>query len=926
MPGEMEIIEDPHSGKNGSHQKSVGGSRKLLQLFRLKSLRWRSKTEEISEKEKKQSPDERRDQLDRDMKNNWEQLPATLRRRKENLSQAVLDQFTEDVAAAENEIQPDLNANSDKQDKMMQKVSDDSSHQSSLEDIKLSTEKYSGEPLFSGQDLASVDSLRISSSSSQIIVRPQIHRERSDSSLECVEHIAEDLSVGPSNNVHLIPPSNLEAGVESEIEVEGEVKIQTDRSVEENGSNAETRRAAQIEPQLKEKSATQLELLNTTEDSELLTAFLSKEFVLEKSSEERNVAERCLALEEKDRASPLSKIDNCTDLNEQPSDNCDRNKIDLSQSKKISDTFDLKESKKYDSENNTEFKTSFLPNESYLYNSSHKDKNISVHCDTSTSSTDLKLSATKEFNQEASKINAPLSYEEEEVMSLLSRAVSEDSLLIPSSSSSTSASSVSSSMDEGNHDSGTDINSPSPSTSSCSIETTSRVVIDTTSHYKNPRNSLQSVENLDKSSEANPDETMQTLVTASQDIGGSTDSGMEKSLGCQSTGSPSLSPISKNDGKSSKISKHGEKTQPKSTTNNASVAKILSSSSSNCCFSSLSDEPSLYEVVIPRAEYHKPSHIALKTAEYPAPRGKFLHDFHHDMLGYSLLAEGKLAYDYISKTQNESAKSTTKVESLRRDEEDVMSYYDAVVQESHTSNPKMCDDNIDAFGNCPVHLKSKKAVMDGKEYEHVAKGLYINDYIHAEIKNQKSVSNGRSENRHVDTENAFTKPYAAMEFANFTDLSKEKIFTNGAVDCKDKMWLPDTFGSKWKRPFGLETLNKKPLAMATIMEEREGEADTNGSTANTSDSEKLTVREILRRFEELGGRVQLPTDITQVEGENDAEKSATLREIQETLRCLEEKVRHYETKAATTQTQAADETDSDEKVEHTCIPILHYYI
>ena len=51
MPGEMEIIEAPHSGKNGSNQKFVGGSRKLLQLFRLKPLRWRSKQTGV-EKEK----------------------------------------------------------------------------------------------------------------------------------------------------------------------------------------------------------------------------------------------------------------------------------------------------------------------------------------------------------------------------------------------------------------------------------------------------------------------------------------------------------------------------------------------------------------------------------------------------------------------------------------------------------------------------------------------------------------------------------------------------------------------------------------------------------------------------------------------------------------------------------------------------------
>jgi uncharacterized protein YlxW (UPF0749 family) len=70
--------------------------------------------------------------------------------------------------------------------------------------------------------------------------------------------------------------------------------------------------------------------------------------------------------------------------------------------------------------------------------------------------------------------------------------------------------------------------------------------------------------------------------------------------------------------------------------------------------------------------------------------------------------------------------------------------------------------------------------------------------------------------------------------------------------------------------------------------------------------------------------VQLPTDITQVEGDSDVDKSATLRDIQETLRCLEEKVRHYETKAITTQTQESDENDAGEKVEQKHDPILDY--
>jgi hypothetical protein len=890
MPGEMDIIEDPHSGKNGGHQKSVGGSRKLLQLFRLKSLRWRSKTDDDGEKEKKQSPDERRDQLDRDMKNNWEQLPATLRRRKEKLSQAVLDQFTEDVAPVEDEIQPDLHTVSNKQDNILQNVSDESSHQSSLEDIQLSADKYSEKSLFSEQDSPSVESQKTSSTSSQIIVRPQIHRECSDSSLECLENMTEGISVEPNNNIYLSATDNLEAGVKTEIEIKAEVKKQKEGSEEQIGSNTETHKFAQIDTQLEEKSGSQPEVVSVNYD-------------------ERNVVVSCFSLEGKDGVSPLSKSDNCTDLNVQSSNSYDENKTDLSQSGKISETSDLTCSKKYDSENKTELQTMLLPNESYLYNSNYKDQNISGDCELSTSSTDIKLSERKGFDQEASRINTTLSYEEEQVMSLLSQAVSEDSLLIPSSPSSTSASSVSSSTDERNHDSGTDINSPSPSTSSCSTETTCKVVTDTTSHYKNPKLSLRPIEIIDKSSEANPNEAIHTLVTSSQDIGGSTDSGIEKSLHCQSrVGSPPSSPISKNNVKS-KFFKHNEN------------SKFLPSSNSSCCFSSLSDEPSLYEVVIPRAEYHKSSHIALKTVEYQTPRDKSLHEVHHDMTAFSSRNEDKLLCDYKSKTQNQSAKSVTKLESLGRDEENVMSYYDAVVQEGHTSNLKLCDDNTDTFGNCPLHQKSKKPVIEGKEYEYVAKGLYINDCIDADIRNQKSACNERNENGHMGKGNAFTKPYAAMEFAksagNCIDLSKENSFTESAIDSKDKMCPPDAFGSKWKRQLGLETLNKKPLTMATIMEERESEADNNANTANTSDSEKLTVREILRRFEELGGRVQLPTDITQAEVDNDAENSATLREIQETLRCLEEKVRHYETKAATTQTQDADEAGSGEKVEHT---------
>jgi len=929
----MEIIEaPPHSGKNGSNQKFVGGSRKLLQLFRLKPLRWRSKQTGV-EKEKEQSPDERRDKLDRDMKNNWEQLPATLRRRKEKLSQAVLDQFTEDIAPAEDDIQLDLGTDLQEQNRVIQKVSDDSIHASPVEDGQLAGDKESGEPVDPELDLASAESLNVSSSSSQIIVRPEIHRECSDSSLEYVENTTDALDIEIGDNGHIVPPSKEETGVEGETEVEAQtvINIQTDSRDKVSEHNTETSIPTHTEAEFKDKSVTQPASENRTQENELLTATCSKETVTQNSFHSTIMVDRFLTPGEKDEVSLSNKNGKCVDQNEILDDNSDKNKTDLSHSEMISETSDDMKSDRCDSDD-TELKSKtgsklFLPNESYLYSSGHKDKNMSVHCDISTSLTNSKLPATKEFNQESPRASTSLSHEEQQVMALLSRAVSEDSLLIPSSPSSTSASSVTSSVDEKNRDSGTDINSPSPSTLSSSVESVSttayREVTDTALHYKNPKNLSKSVEKLNEDKKVDGEAVMITSLPVSQDTGSATDLGIEKLLVPQSTGnnapsssssSPPPPPPISNTTINPRILKHNEKTPAKFPIDGTSSANFKTvSSSTSGCFSSLSDDPSLYEVVIPRAEYHKPSHIALKTVEYQAPIDKHVHEVNHDD---------------INKTHIHPAKCSAKVESLRRDEEDVMSYYDAVLQEEQTPNNKECDNNRDDIGNGPIHPKPLKAVMDGKEYEYIAKGLYINDYVHFEMKNQKSVCNGRSENRCVGSGNAFAKRYASMEFAkpaaSSADLSRDNTFAKSAVDCKDKVLLPDTPGNTWKRPFGLETLNKKPLAMATIMEEREGEADTNAAAPNISDSEKLTVREILRRFEELGGHVQLPTDITQVEGDSDADKSATLRNIQETLRCLEEKVRHHETKATTTQTQEGDENSIGEKVEQKRIHTLDY--
>lgn len=945
MPGEMEITEQPHSGKNGGHQKSVGGSRKLLQLLRLKPLRWRNKqTDHNSRRKQNQSPDERRDQLDRDMKSNWDQLPATLRRRKEKLSQAVLDQFTED------EIQPDLATDLNKQNGVLQKVSDDSVYLASLEGIQLSADRHSTEVLVVEENSASAESTRRSSTnSSQIIVTPQIHRECSDSSLDCIENKAEGLSVELGNDDNLVPPNNLEAETKKEIEIHAktEIKLQTDTSEECNKSNIETHKSAQTETQFKDSSVTQLELENMSQKMEEFTATCSREITLKYNSQDENVDDAS-SFQEKDGVLVITENENCSNVSENIDDNFDKNEIVLSQNK-LSETSDFEGLDNYDSErvyseNITTFEKLLLPGESCLYESNKEDKNTSLFCETQKSPTNLELTATKEFSEEAHTASTPLSEEEQQIMALLSRAVSEDSLLIPSSPSSASAKSVTLSVDDGDHDSGTDINSPSPSTSSSNMESrstsTSKLGTDILSHYKHPRNVVKSVENSNEYRMVNSDKIMQTPGTASQDLVTATDSVIENSFGSQST-SFTLPQILKNDGKSSKISKHNEINARKSPVNNSANTQP-SSSGSNCCFSSVSDDPALYEVVIPRAEYHKPSPIALKTAEYQVFNDKLPHEIHHDMSGSSATSvnKDKLACCDRNKTRNEPVKAPVKIELLRRDEEDAMSYYDAVVHDGQISNFDDCDDNKDAVINCSMHLKSNKAVMNGKEYEYIAKGLYINDYVHGEVKNQKLVCSGRSDNGHVGTGNAFARRYATMEFVSGVgtptdnsattciDLGQNKTFSKSDICCKDKMccdkvqWLPDIYGSKWKRPFGLETLNKKSVTMATIMEEREGEADTSATTTNTSDSEKLTVREILRRFEELGGRVHLPTDIAHVEGDSDAEKSATLRDIQETLRCLEEKVRHYETKAATTQTQDADENSSSEKVECRYVTIL----
>ncbi|KAJ1528091.1 hypothetical protein ONE63_008007 [Megalurothrips usitatus] len=96
-------------------------------------------------------------------------------------------------------------------------------------------------------------------------------------------------------------------------------------------------------------------------------------------------------------------------------------------------------------------------------------------------------------------------------------------------------------------------------------------------------------------------------------------------------------------------------------------------------------------------------------------------------------------------------------------------------------------------------------------------------------------------------------------------------------------------------------LCRRSVTMETIVEE----PNTHSATAAAGqDDSRLTVREILRRFEELGGKVPSLCDADPRDADGDPddeeseEKSATLREIQETLMNLEEKVRNYQCKMA----------------------------
>lgn len=108
--------------------------------------------------------------------------------------------------------------------------------------------------------------------------------------------------------------------------------------------------------------------------------------------------------------------------------------------------------------------------------------------------------------------------------------------------------------------------------------------------------------------------------------------------------------------------------------------------------------------------------------------------------------------------------------------------------------------------------------------------------------------------------------------------------------------------AEWRKAVAMGTKRGiASVAMETIVEEPETDTAT-----------KLSVREILRRFEELGNK-----HFNEKLFLSEEEKTATLKQIHETLKCLEEKVRLFETNHS--QVCCGDESGGIESSECCCI-------
>ncbi|KAK7865486.1 hypothetical protein R5R35_002356 [Gryllus longicercus] len=414
---------------------------------------------------------------------------------------------------------------------------------------------------------------------------------------------------------------------------------------------------------------------------------------------------------------------------------------------------------------------------------------------------ELKDNLKDVLNSNTEVKSTTLDVEQKNVIKLLSKAVSDDSLLIESSSSSEQVSSSSSSCEGDNHDSGTDINSPSSSTSGNEENAKERVEED----FGKDCDAKHLLENVEL-------ETAPVYSSIPSD---------KLSINSKQ---PNDSQILKHNYQdiSEKPISNSEPQKNKSLPSTSAGSSLASGSDGTLETADLGTYEEVGAVMIPRAEY------SIKE------RGKSM---------------------------------------LKLTEDDTMSYYDSVVQESQMNSKT---DSINATENCDTR-----------------------EYIAMRIKSKSSNDCGDQGLPDFVTDGfVYTQRRHSTSEINSEDPSltvAESIY-RGKFPC--------VVATKWKRPLVMETLNKKPKTMATIVEE----PATSEEAEACCDGPKLSVREILRRFEELGGRVP-PAG----EGE---EKSATLREIQETLRCLEEKVRMYEEKSAL----QGDEDETDEKMHQKAVP------
>nr|CAD7423404.1 unnamed protein product [Timema monikensis] len=800
---------------NGASQKNEKGhhnSKRLLYLFRFK---YRKKSSSKSSKKTltnstsvtpvlttttSTNPEERRDKLDRDMKSNWEELPTTLRRRKEKLSAAVLAEFHSDDTPAPG-VEPEEVVAYDSSIEKIEEgpvtqivVAEINDHYAELcfgKSPKLS-KKYVPEDRLS-------NSISISDDESPTISKNKVSEDKLSSNTSNSDHERSDSPCLDQDNDSL---ECVQINSNSKVEDNNE-----ERNSKENGIGVTLSLNKCSESYAQEKVAHYGKSHKRSASCTHQDVCNNKIYEVLAPVEQENKSVKDLSLMElkklKDdlqevlQSTPNVHDESCQSDYFVAAVNCE------DPSETSNDQNCLETPSKSDETNKSP-----LPTEETLQSSIRKDTTLNTSHDPT-----------------------PLKMEELHVIRLLSRAVSEDSLIM-SSGSEEHPSSNSASEDEdqhSHHDSGTDINNPSSSSSSCS------------------------------------EEAPEIAPPPAESRQGSDDSGVDDKVSCWKSCTSSSSSGTKTSAEESPLSQQVEE----------------DNSSTYVSFANLhGSDHSIYEEV---------------------------GNLHIPRVGYQA---GKLE------------KMKVEVEKLAAPtaEEDAMSYYDAVAldrksPDANKSKMYASLENVRSVGGANSYHKSNFTTAETKNYFVYNSGIKSegNDVISEGETNKFIIVEQRecieSETKSLTKTISLKKELldAGTVVTKLCDVDEQSDTDKGALAKRysTTTWDEDEGGSgarhqdacgRWKKQ---ETLihRRNPRMMATILEE--GDSGGGGDDRTCT---KLSVREILKKFEELGGRM-CP------QGGEGEEKSATLREIQETLRCLEEKVRHYEASRENSPDQLSRMTD-----------------